>query len=237
MRIRTALMVLAASLMVTTVWAQAVTEPAGVGPRPAMIVEGRALTPAAWVDGIDGETVTVNGVSMMWVGAAAKDAGGTATITRGPDQKLLQVRVGLRTMEYIVLPPGEFWRHPWVRHLIANAGIHRLQPMPYWPYEEANIPARPPHTVNWKRPYLEWRPDESWLLLNLMPPEPVEPEVPLLRPRVDEEVTVEDAARAVPPAEPAAPAPGPPPGEMGGPPPDAMGGPPMDPMMDEPPPM
>ncbi|MGI5816590.1 MAG: hypothetical protein ACOX9R_00685 [Armatimonadota bacterium] len=232
MKLRTALVVLLAALMATSAWAQARTAPAGDGPKPAMIVDGRALTPAAWVEGLQGETVTVNGVSMMWVGAAAKAAGGTATIVTGPEGKLLQIRSGIRSMEFLILPHGEFWRHPWVRKLIADVSVYRLQPMPYWPYEEANIPARPPHGVNWKRPYLDWKPDEAWLLINLTPPPPPEPE-PVVVPERDTEVA-EPAAPVTRPTPEDAPPDGmggmPPGGGMGGPPPDDM-------MMDEPPPM
>lgn len=236
MTMRTALIVLLACLMATSVWAQAVTAPAGDGPKPAMIVAGRALAPAVWAEGLQGETVVLDGVEMMWVGAAAKAAGGSATIETVPEGKLLSIRSGIRTMEFMILPQGEFWRHPWVRRLIADASVYQLQPLPWWPYEEANLPGSPPFGVNWKRPYLDWKPDESWLLLNLMPPPPPVEEVVVIE---DREEPAEEAA-----AEPAAaaPAPGPamPPGEMGGPPgmpPGGMGGPPPDPGAVEPPPM
>lgn len=236
MTLRTALIVLLASLMATAVWAQAQTAPAGDGPKPAMIVDGRALTPAVWVEGLQGDTVELDGVSMMWVGAAAKDAGGTATIETGPEGKILSIRAGIRTMEFVILPAGEFWRHPWVRGLIADASVYQLQPMPYWPYQEANIPSTPPFGVDWKRPYLQWKPDEAWLLLNLMPPPP--PEEPQKVEEDEEEADEDEEAseeaeepeEAAPPMEggmepmPGGEMGGPPPGGMGGPPPGAMGG-------------
>ncbi len=239
MKVRTALTVLVASLIATSVWAQARTAPAGDGPKPAMIVDGRALTPATWVEGLQGESVEIDGVEMMWVGAAAKNAGGSATMQMGPEGKILQLRAGVRTMEFVILPPGEFWRHPWVRELIADASVYQLQPMPYWPYVEANFPSTPPYGVNWKRPYLDWKPDEAWLLLNLMPPPPPAEEVVVVEDDeeaedADEEEAAEaaEAAEEEPaPAAPAEPAPGEM-GEMGG-----MGGPPMEPGMEEPPPM
>jgi hypothetical protein len=240
MRVRTVLMVLVASLMATGVWAQARTAPAEDGRKPAMIVDGHALTPAAWVEGLNGETVEIDGVSMMWVGAAAKDAGGSAMIESGPDGKMLQIRAGVRTMEFIILAPGEFWRHPWVRHLIANASVYQLQPMPWWPYEEANLPSTPPHGVNWKRPYLDWKPDESWLLLNLTPPPPAEPAVVVVEDEDEDEDAAEDEAAEEPAAEDDTAPPADEMGEMGGPPSGEMGGPPpgeMDEPMDEPPPM
>ncbi|NLO07648.1 MAG: hypothetical protein GX131_17645 [candidate division WS1 bacterium] len=205
MTLRTPLLVLLACLMATAAWAQAYTAPPGDGPKPAMIVGGSALTPAAWVEGLQGNAVELDGVPMMWIGAAAKAAGGSGTIEATPEGKILRIRAGIRTMEFQILSPGEFWRHPWVRHLIAQANIYQLQPMPYWPYEEANIPSRPPHKVEWKRPYLDWKPDEAWLLLNLEPPPPPVEEVAAA---ADEpaRVTVEAA-----PAAPAAP-PAPPPG-------------------------
>jgi hypothetical protein len=210
-----------------------------------MIVDGRAVTPAAWVEGLQGDTVELDGVEMMWVGAAAKDAGGSATIEMTPDGKMLSLRAGIRTMEFVILPPGEFWRHPWVRGLIADASVYQLQALPWWPYVEANIPAHPPHTVDWERPYLDWEPDEAWLLLNLMPPPPVE-DVPAAAgddedAEEDEDATEDDEEAAeedvdvdvdvdVDTGTPA--------GAMGGgPPPGAMGGGPPGPGGEEPPPM
>lgn len=249
MRLRTALIVLLASLTATSVWAQARTAPAGDGLKPAMIVHGRALTPASWVEGLQGETVELDGVEMMWVGAAAKDAGGSATIEMTPEGKILSLRAGIRTMEFVILPPGEFWRHPWVRGLIANASIYQLQPMPYWPYQEANLPSTPPYGVNWKRPYLDWKPDEAWLLLNLMPPPPEEEPAPADMDEDEDEA--EEAEEAEEPEAEAAPAPSPAPSEGmggappmpegggmgGGPPAGEMGGAPPMPGGEEPPPM
>jgi len=243
MTMRTALIVLLVCLVATSAWAQARTAPAGDGPKPAMIVAGHTLTPAVWVEGLQGDTVMLDGVEMMWVGAAAKASGGSATIETGPDGKLLHIRAGIRTMDFVVLPNGEFWRHPWVRRLIADVSMYELQPIPWWPYEEANIPSTPPHSVNWKRPYLDWKPDEAWLLLNLMPPPPPEPEI-MMEPEDDEaeadaeEAAADDAADAAP-AMPSMPMGGPggemgaPGGDMGAMPPDMMGGPPGE----EPPPM
>ncbi len=183
---RTLLIAFLVCLVATSAWAQARTEPAGEGPKPAMIVDGRAIAPAAWAKGLRGETVTLDGVEMMWIGKAAKEAGGSATIETTPGGKMLHVRSGIRTMDFVVMQPGEFWRHPWVRDLIPVA---QLQPMPYWPYEEANIPADAPHRVTWKRPYLDWKPDEAWLLLNLEPPQEVEEAaVPLDEALSDEEL-------------------------------------------------
>ncbi len=236
MTMRTALIVLLVCLVATSAWAQARTAPAGDGPKPAMIVAGRTLTPAVWVEGLQGDTVTLDGVEMMWVGAAAKASGGSTTIETGPDGKLLHIRAGIRTMDFVILPPGEFWRHPWVRRLIADVSMYELQPLPWWPYEEANIPSTPPHSVNWKRPYLDWKPDEAWLLLNLMPPPPPEPEV-MAEPEPDEEeadaeAAAGDDAAAAAPAMPSMPM-GAPGGEMGAPggdmgamPPGMMGAPP-----------
>ncbi len=226
--LRAALMTLLACLLTTLAWGQANTAPAGDGPKPAMIVDGHALTPAVWVEGLDGETVGLDGVEMMWVGAAAKESGGSAAIETGPDGKMLHIRAGIRTMEYVILPQGEFWRHPWVRRLIADSSPYQLQPMPYWPYEEANLPSTPPFGINWKRPYLDWKPDEAWLLLNLMPPPPEEPA------EVEEPEEPEEAEEpAEPEEEPAedieadaGPSTAPPAGGMGGSPGGGMGGPP-----------
>ncbi len=236
---RTALIVLLVCLVATAAWAQARTAPAGDGPKPALIVAGRALTPAAWVEGLQGDTVKLDGVDMMWVGAAAKASGGSTTIEVGPDGKLLHIRAGIRTMDFVILPPGEFWRHPWVRKLIADVSMYELQPIPWWPYQEANIPSNPPYGVNWRRPYLDWKPDEAWLLLNLMPPPPPEPEV-IETPAAEEteeaeapaaDETVGAAAGAPAPGAEAMPPPmpgGPAPDEGAMPPPDAgmMGAPP-----------
>lgn len=230
MTMRTALIVLLVCLVATSCWAQARTAPAGDGPKPAMIVAGHALTPAAWVEGLRGDTVNLDGVEMMWVGAAAKASGGRAEIEVGPEGKMLNIRAGIRTMEFVILPPGEFWRHPWVRRLIADVSMYQLQPLPWWPYEEANFPSNPPYGVNWKRPYLDWKPDEAWLLLNLMPPPPPEPEIAEKPEAAEDETPAEDTAGA--PATTPAPAattpPMPAPGDMMGgapmPPPGDMGG-------------
>jgi len=228
MALRTLLIVVLVGLTAVVVFAQARTEPAGAGPKPAMIVAGRALTPAAFADGLQGDTVTLDGVDMLWVGAAAKAGGGSARIEVTPEGKMLHVRAGTRTLEFVVLPPGEFWRHPWVRDLIAGNSVYELQPLPYRPYEEANIPAHAPHGVNWKRPYLDWKPDEAWLLLNLEPPPPEEPEIRAVT--EDEEEEDEEAKETTVRRAPTTP----PAGEMGMP----MGGPPaggMEPGMAPPP--
>lgn len=250
---RTPLIVLLACLAATAAWGQAYTAPAGDGPKPAMIVSGRALAPAAWVEGVHGDTVTLDGVEMMWIGAATKDAGGEATIEQTPQGRTLHLSVGMRTMDFQILSPGLFWRHPWVRDLIA---VSHLQPMPYWPYEEANIPARAPHGVSWKRPYLDWKPDEAWLLLHLQPPAPPEPapaeveeedeaeEAEEAEAEEAEEAEAEEAAEAAPGGPPGGgpPGGGPPGGMMGGPPAGEMeggpgpGGPAGEPGMTEPPP-
>ena len=227
MNLRNALPVLLASLLTTSAWAQARTAPVGEGPRPAMIVGGHTLTPAAWVDDLTGDTVTIDSVEMLYVGRAAKDAGRTVTFVDRPEGRVLSIRIGIRTMDYLILPPGEFWRHPWVRHLIAQANIYRLQPLPYYPYVEANIPPRPPHHISPRWPYLEWSPDEAWLLLNLQPPPP-----PVAEPVT---IHVPDATPPDPDA-PAEVAPAPPPGPPAEAPPPGMGAPPP-PGMDEPPPM
>ena len=233
MALRTLMIVVLVSLVAATAWAQALTEPAGAGPKPAMIVDGRALTPMAFADGVQGDTVRLDGVEMLWIGAAVKASGGNATIEDTPEGRILSVRSAMHSAQYVVLPPGEFWRHPWVRQLIVDAsryGVYQLQPLPYWPYVEANIPAHPPHGVDWKRPYLQWKPDEAWLLLNLEPPPPPEPEVLAVE---DEEAAEEEGEEAAAPATPAMPGgemmggPGAEPGMMGGPPePGMMGGPP-----------
>ena len=215
MAFRTLMIVVLVSLVAAAAWAQALTEPAGAGPKPAMIVDGRALTPMAFADGLQGDTVRLDGVEMLWIGAAVKASGGNATIEDTPEGRILNVRSAMHSAEFIVLPPGEFWRHPWVRQLIVDAGrygVYQLQPLPYWPYVEANIPAHPPHGVDWKRPYLQWKPDEAWLLLNLEPPPPPEPELLAV------------GMMGGPPADP---------GMMGGPPadPGMVGGPPADPGM------
>lgn len=226
MNLRMVLIVMLGLLVAGSAWAQPRTAPAGDGPKPAMIVGGKALSPAEWAVNLTGDTVTINGISMMYVGQAAKAAGSTVTISNTPEGRILSVRIGIRSLDFLVLPPGEFWRHPWVRHLIAQADIYRLQPLPYFPYVEANIPARRPHHISPRWPYLEWSPDEAWLLLNLEPPPPPAPET--IAPRQPEpRATAEDPAAAAAPAPPP-----PPPGGMGAPP--GMGGPPG---MDEPPPM
>ena len=53
---RTVMIVVLASLVAVSAWAQALTEPAGPGPKPAMIVAGRALTPAAFAESLRGDT-------------------------------------------------------------------------------------------------------------------------------------------------------------------------------------
>ncbi len=241
MALRTLMIVVLVSLVAATAWAQALTEPAGVGPKPAMIVDGRVLTPMAFADGLRGDTVRLDGVEMLWIGAAVKASGGNATIEDTPEGRILNVRSAMHSAQFIVLPPGEFWRHPWVRQLIVDAGrygVYQLQPLPYWPYVEANLPAHPPFGVDWKRPYLQWKPDEAWLLLNLEPPPPPEPEVVA----IEEEPAEETAAAPAPaPATPAMPpaggmmgAPAGEPGMMGGE-PGMMGAPPGEPgMMVEP---
>ena len=228
---RTLLIVALVCLTAVAAWSQARTEPAGEGPKPAMIVGGRALTPVAFAEGLTGDTVRLDGVEMLWVGAAVKAAGGGATIEMTPEGKLLHVRSGMRSMDLVILPQGDFWRHPWVRNLIADAAPYQLQPMPWWPYVEANLPSNPPYTVEWRRPYLIWKPDEAWLLLHLNPPPPPEPEVMA----VEEEPAAEAAAEAPAPA--AAPPTMAPPGGMGAPPgmePGMESG--MDPGMMAPPP-
>lgn len=241
MKLRTALVVLVACLMTTSAWAQAMTAPAGDGPKPAMIVGGQTLTPADWVEGVTGDTVELDGISMMFVGEAAREAGGSVTFEAGPEGRILNVRVGIRTMEFVVLSPGQFWRHPWVRGLMP---VNELQPMPYWPYEEANIPSTPPFGVQWKRPYLQWKPDESWLLLNLEPPpEPEEEAAEMPEEPAEEEEAAEETEAADeggPPSPPSG-GMGAPSGGMGGPPgapPAGMGAPEgAEAGMDEPPPM
>lgn len=224
---RTLLIVALVCLAAVAAWSQARTEPAGEGPKPAMIVNGRVLAPAAFAAGLTGDTVHLDGVEMLWVGAAVKNAGGSATIEVTPEGKLLHTRSGMRSMDFVILPPGEFWRHPWVRYLIADAGLYQLQPMPWWPYVEANFPSQPPYTVEWRRPYLMWKPDEYWLLLHLNPPPPPEPEVMVVEKK--EPTAGDEGAPAA--AAPAA-APSPPMGEPG----MAPGMPGMDPTMMPPPP-
>ncbi len=177
MSVRTLTVVLLACLVAVSAWAQPRTAPAEAGPKPAMIVGGHTLAPAVWAEGLQGDTVSVDGVEMMWVGAAAKASGGTARLETGPEATILHIRSGIRTLEFVIMQPGEFWRHPWVRGLIAANSVYQLQSLPYWPYEEANYPSQPPYGFNWKRPYLEWKRDEAWLLLNLEPPPPEEPEI------------------------------------------------------------
>lgn len=213
MNLRVAFFVLLASVIATSAWAQPRTAPAVEGePRPAMIVGGHTLAPAVWAEDLEGKTVTVNGISMMYVGKAAREAGRTIMFSDEPEGRILSIRVGLRSIDFLILPPGEFWRHPWVRHLIARADIYRLQPLPYWPYQEANIPARPPHNIDPRWPFLVWKPDEAWLLLNLEPPPAPEPELVMptdIRPRVTpEEPDVEVAPPPAPPPDEMAPPPG-----------------------------
>ncbi len=226
---RTLMIVVLVSLVAVAAWAQALTEPAGAGPKPAMIVDGRALTPMAFADGLQGDTVRLDGVEMLWIGAAVKASGGNATIEDTPEGRILSVRSAMHSAEFVVLPPGEFWRHPWVRQLIVDAGrygVYQLQPLPYWPYEEANVPAG---AADWKRPYLQWRPDEAWLLLNLEPPPPPEPEVLA----VEDQEAAEEEEEAAAPTTPEMPGgemmggPGAEPGMMG-----MMGGPPPEPGME-----
>ncbi len=223
MNLRTAVLVLLTALVAVAAWPQAVTEPPGDPPMPAMVVDGHTMAPAEWAGDLTGETVTINAIPMMYVGKAAREAGRTIMFADAPEGTVLSIRVGLRSIDFLLLPPGEFWRHPWVRYLIAQANIYQLQPMPYWPYAEANIPARPPHHISPRWPFLVWRPDEEWLLLEIEPapvdPEDVAPElrVPIEVPDVPDVPDVD----APPPPEP-----------------DMMDEPPMeDPMMDEPPPM
>ena len=163
---RTLLIVALVCLAAVAAWSQARTEPAGEGPKPAIIVNGRVLAPAAFAAGLTGDTVRLDGVEMLWVGAAVKNAGGSATIEVTPEGKLLHTRSGMRSMDFVILPPGEFWRHPWVLPDRRRGG-YRLQPMPWWPHVEANFPSQPPYTVEWRR-YLMWKPDSRWLLLHIV---------------------------------------------------------------------
>ena len=197
---RTLLIAVLLCLTAVAVLAQARTEPAGAGPKPAMIVAGRALTPAVFAGSLTGPTVRLDGVDMLWVDAAARAAGGSAVIERTPAGKMLRISAGMNAMDFLILPPGEFWRHPWVRDLIARSSIYQLQPLPDWPYVEVNLPAHAPFGVEWKRPYLQWKPDEAWLLLNLEPPPPAEPEVMAATPAPAKAATPAPAAAMAPPA-------------------------------------
>ncbi len=85
---------------------------------------------------------------------------------RGKCRRLLVLQVGGQEMRFEAATPGSFWKHEAVRDLIA---VYRRQPVPEWPYVDTTFPTRPPFGVNWKRPYLEWKPDESWLQAHMQP--------------------------------------------------------------------
>lgn len=176
---------------------------------PCMIVAGRALAPAALVAGMSGlqnsPTLTLDGVEMALVGAGAKAGGGRATISKRGGDKVLELSMGGQSHRFLVLSPASFWLRPEVRELIPR---HLRQPLPDWPYQDCNFPSNPPYGVNWKRPYLDWKPDESWLAMMMAPPVVEEPE--------PEPAPAEAPATAAAPAPaPAAPA-GAPPGDMMG---------------------
>lgn len=202
-------------------------QPAARDLPPCMIVAGHALTPAAFIAGMAGlqnsPKVTVDGVEMALVGVGARSAGGRASLVRQGGDKILQISMAGQSYEFLVLAPSAFWLRPQVRELIPR---HRRQPIPDWPHKDCNFPSRPPFAVNWKRPYLDWKPDESWLAMMLAPPVVEEPKQPEPRPAAP---TTAPAPAATPPS---TPAPGPPPGMMGAPAPggappaDAGGAPP-----------
>jgi len=83
---------------------------------------------------------------------------------------------------------------------------------------DTNLPSNPPYGVNWKRPYLDWKPDESWLAMMLAPPAVEEPEIVQPEPAA---ASAEPEGVAAAPSAPAAP-----PGGMfeDAPPGDMMGG-------------
>ncbi|HUS81163.1 MAG TPA: hypothetical protein VM283_07840 [Armatimonadota bacterium] len=204
------------ALVPVSVWAQfgATGGAAAQELQPCMIVGGRALAPVAFVEGMAGlqnsPTVTLDGVEMAYIGAGAKAGGGRATIAMEDAVKVLEISMAGQRFRFEVLSPGNFWMHSAVRELIPR---HRLQVVPRWPHVDTTFPSTPPFGVNWKRPYLDWQPDEAWLRMMLAPPPPPQEEVVPVEPTPKEG----EGEAAAAPAPAPAPAPGPPPGMMGAP--------------------
>jgi hypothetical protein len=132
--------------------------------------------------------------------------------------RVLVLQAGGQELRFEAMTPGVFWKQDSVRGLIHP---YRRQPVPRWPYVDTTFPKHAPFGVNWRRPYLDWKPDESWLMAHIQPVPEEAPAPPT------------PAAGAEPAAEPAeagpAPATTPPPVEPG-PAPDLMGPPEGEPM-------
>ena len=85
---------------------------------------------------------------------------------RGKCLRALVLEVGGQQMRFEAMTPGSFWKQDSVRDLIS---VYRRQPVPEWPHVDTTFPTRAPFGVNWKRPYLDWKPDESWLQAHMQP--------------------------------------------------------------------
>ncbi len=118
---------------------------------------------------------------------------------RGRCRRVLVIQAGGQEMSFEALTAGSFWKQPEVRDLLSVA---IRQPIPRWPHVDTTFPKRPPFGVNWKRPYLDWKPDESWLQAHMQPAAEVEPTVRAPEPA---EAAEEQPAEAAEPAAAAAP--------------------------------
>ena len=186
-------------LLPVAVWAQFGSTPATVSApdfaalTPCMIVNGISLSPVALIGDVsslsNAPTLTLDGVEMALIGAAAKSGGGKAVIVKTDAGRVLEISKAGASARFAVLSVGNFWLHPDVRALLS---VSIRQPVPRWPYVDVNFPSRAPFGVNWKRPYLDWKPDEAWLRAMLAPPVVVEEELIVEELIVEEEV--EEAA-------------------------------------------
>jgi hypothetical protein len=161
-----------------------------------MIVGGMSLTPVALIGDVSSlsgaPTLMLDGVEMALVGVAAKSGGGKAVIVKTDAGRVLEISKAGASARFAVLSPGNFWLHPDVRALLS---VNIRQSVPRWPHVDANFPSHAPFGVNWKRPYLDWKPDEAWLRAMLAPPVVVEEEV-IVEEEADEVADGEEAEEA-----------------------------------------
>ena len=199
-------------LLPVAVCAQFGSTPAASAPdfaalTPCMVVDGMSLSPVALIGDVsslsNAPTLMLDGVAMALIGAAAKSGGGEAAIVKTDAGSVLEISKAGASARFAVLSAGNFWLHPDVRALLS---VNIRQPVPRWPHVDANFPSRAPFGVNWKRPYLDWKPDEAWLRAMLAPPVVVEEEI-IVEEEAEEVADVEETeeAAAAPDASPDAP--------------------------------
>ena len=146
-------------------------QPAGGALKPCLLAGRGSYIPVDFVSGVRGldsaPSFPVDEVAMVPLGAAVRRAGGHAFLTWQYGRPVLEVQVLGQTAQYLALTPGGFWRHAAVRELIP---VNRRQIIPEWPHVDTTFPHRPPFEVNWRRSYLDWRPDEAWIRAQQTPP-------------------------------------------------------------------